>query len=111
MPPLRIGIVGAGIMGDMHGRVFARQSDCQLAAVCDLALEKAQTLAGKLGAPAAFASCEAMRAATPLDVVSICTPDSVHAAPAASRASRWTARSASPASWRRSTAPSTPAGR
>ncbi len=82
MPPLRIGIVGAGIMGDMHGRVFARQPDCQVAAVCDPVLEKAQALAGKLGVPAAFGACETMLAAAPVDVVSICTPDFAHAAPA-----------------------------
>ncbi len=40
----RIGIVGAGIIGISHKNAIMKNSDCYLAAVCDVALEKAKSL-------------------------------------------------------------------
>ena len=36
----RIGIVGAGIIGASHKAAIMKNSDCCLAAVCDVVIEK-----------------------------------------------------------------------
>ena len=42
---IRIGIVGAGIIGASHKNAITEHKDCCLTAVCDISLEKAQHLA------------------------------------------------------------------
>ena len=42
---LRIGVVGAGIIGDAHKKAIEKSSDSCMAAVCDLDIEKAKALA------------------------------------------------------------------
>ncbi len=81
MKTLRVGIVAAGIMGELHARIYRNHPECQLVAVVDHNLERAQAMATHYGIPAVFASTEAMLAGTDVDVVSVCTPDFAHAAP------------------------------
>ncbi len=79
MTKLRIGIVAAGIMGEMHAKIYSRHPACQLVAVADHNLDRAKALAGKFGIPGVFASYEEMLAKAEVDVVSVCTPDFAHA--------------------------------
>ena len=82
MTKLRIGIVAAGIMGEMHAKIYSRHPDCEVAAVADSNLDRAQALAGKFNIPVAFSSVQEMLAGAEVDVVSVCTPDFAHAEPA-----------------------------
>lgn len=81
MDKLRIGIVGAGIMGQLHARVYRTHPQCQMVAVSDPNGERAQALAGQFAIPSVYDACDEMLAAARLDVVSVCTPDFAHAAP------------------------------
>jgi predicted dehydrogenase len=79
---LKIGIVGAGIMGQLHAQVYRSHPQCELVAVCDYSPEKAQAFAERFAVPQMFASHQAMLAGADLDMVAVCTPDSAHAGPA-----------------------------
>ena len=73
----KIGIVGAGNMGRYHGQTIARQPGSRVVAVADSDLERAQTLAGALGAvvepdPRRLAERE------DVDAVMVTTPTSSH---------------------------------
>lgn len=41
---IKIGIVGAGIIGIEHKKAIMKNSDCTIAAICDLDIEKAKSL-------------------------------------------------------------------
>jgi len=43
--PIRIGLIGAGRMGNTHARILRSQGQAQIVADCDLIPEKAQALA------------------------------------------------------------------
>ncbi len=73
---LSVGVIGAGAMGSTHARHWARVPGVRVKAVADLELEKAQRVAGSVGAQA-FASAEALLGAG-CDIVSVCTPTDSH---------------------------------
>jgi UDP-N-acetyl-2-amino-2-deoxyglucuronate dehydrogenase len=74
---IKFGIVGCGRIAQRHAEHIVNVG--QLIAVCDTDLVKANTLAEKYGAKA-FGSLEEMLAAEPeLGVVSVCTPNGLHA--------------------------------
>lgn len=82
MKTLRIGIVGAGIMGETHARVYQMHPQCQLVAVCDRNQERARALVAKFNIPQIFETHQEMLAGADLDLISVCTPDFAHAEPA-----------------------------
>ncbi len=71
---LRIGIIGAGLMGEWHAQRWQRLP-VKIAGFYDVSPENAAALAGKFSAPP-FASLEALVQAA--DVVQICTPSVFH---------------------------------
>jgi len=74
----RLALVGAGVIGTLHGAVIGALSDrIDLVAVVDLQLEKAEKLAAAHGAKA-FGSLTEALAAADVDVVTICTPTGNH---------------------------------
>jgi UDP-N-acetyl-2-amino-2-deoxyglucuronate dehydrogenase len=74
---LKFGIVGCGRIAQRHAEHIQKAGI--LTAVCDIDASKATALAEKYRAPA-FESMEDMLEARPdLDVVSICTPNGLHA--------------------------------
>jgi predicted dehydrogenase len=79
MANLRIGIVGAGIMGRWHAGVYKDHPQCQLVAVCDFDQQRAQALRDEFGMAHVFRTHQEMLEGAPLDVVSVCTPDFAHA--------------------------------
>ena len=81
MKTLRIGIVGAGIMGRLHARVYRNHPDCEIVAVGDPNKANAEKLASEFNIPGVFESHRAMLEGADLDVVSVCTPDFAHAEP------------------------------
>lgn len=87
MRPLKVGIIGAGIMGELHARVYQNNPLTETVAVADLNIERAKEMASKFHLESVYRSYEEMLASNALDIVSICTPDFAHAAPAIAAAS------------------------
>jgi predicted dehydrogenase len=87
--PLRVGVVGAGVMGERHARIYASLPDVELAAVCDTREDVARRLARETGA-AACTDFRVLLARDDVDAVSVCTPDGDHRGPceAAARAGK-----------------------
>ncbi|NNC11557.1 Gfo/Idh/MocA family oxidoreductase [Planctomonas sp. JC2975] len=79
--PLRIGVIGAGIMGSDHSRAIAGSTHgAVLEAVADIDLARAQALAAELGAPLAVADPLELIAADAVDAVVVASHDSTHTA-------------------------------
>jgi myo-inositol 2-dehydrogenase/D-chiro-inositol 1-dehydrogenase len=76
--PVRIGVIGAGRIGQVHAAFLTgRVKGAQLAGVHDVRPEQARALAGRLGVPA-FESVEAMLADPEVDAVAVCSSTDTH---------------------------------
>jgi myo-inositol 2-dehydrogenase/D-chiro-inositol 1-dehydrogenase len=75
MNKLNVGIVGAGYMGSLHAKILRQDERVRVAAIHDLAHERAQTCAQEYGAQA-VESPEALIDA--VDAVFITTPNTKH---------------------------------
>lgn len=78
--PLRIGVLGCGMISDMHFNAWSRCKGAKVVAVCDPALDRAAARATQYGIAAPYASPEQMLAEAALDAVDIITPRETHAA-------------------------------
>jgi len=77
---IRVGVIGVGVMGSDHARALQHVvSGATVSAVTDLAADRADALAGELGARA-FGSADELIAADEVDAVVIASPDHRHAA-------------------------------
>jgi UDP-N-acetyl-2-amino-2-deoxyglucuronate dehydrogenase len=77
---VRVGIVGAGLIGQIHAAAVKTLPEAVLTAVCDLVPGKASEFAaGQSPAPAAFDDLSAMLGAGLVDAVCVCTPHPQHA--------------------------------
>jgi len=74
---LRFGIIGCGVIGQIHAEALATLPDAQLVAVADSIPERAQELAEKFHVTP-FEDFQEMLAHEELDVVDICTPSGQH---------------------------------
>ncbi|MDZ4136009.1 MAG: Gfo/Idh/MocA family oxidoreductase, partial [Paracoccaceae bacterium] len=74
---LRIGLLGAGRIGQVHAHAIAATSGARLVAVCDALAPAAAALATLHGAE--VRSTDAILSATDIDAVLICTPTDTHA--------------------------------
>ncbi len=74
---LNICVVGAGLLGARHTRVFHEQADTQVTAIVDVNLARGAEVAGRYGA-AAFPSLSAALGTAAIDAVAIATPDHLH---------------------------------
>ncbi|WP_439575919.1 Gfo/Idh/MocA family oxidoreductase [Phreatobacter sp.] len=74
--PLRVGVVGLGVMGKNHARVLAELPGVVLAGVADPDLAQVEFVTSRLGCPG-YQSLEAMMAAG-LDAVTIAAPTQLH---------------------------------
>jgi UDP-N-acetyl-2-amino-2-deoxyglucuronate dehydrogenase len=76
--PVRLALVGAGVIGRHHGRVVRELGDrLELVAVVDLQRERAEELADECGGRPFTSLAEAL-AAVDVDVVTVCTPTGRH---------------------------------
>jgi predicted dehydrogenase len=78
---LTVGVVGAGLLGARHARVYAEMAGCRLAGVFDVDAGRAGAVAARHGVQA-FSSLEELLR-TGVQAVSIATPDHAHHDPAA----------------------------
>jgi predicted dehydrogenase len=76
---LKIGLIGAGMMGQVHARAYAHLSGARLAAVADIRAERAAEVAASHGAQQ-FATLDDLLTGSDVDVVDICLPTPLHAA-------------------------------
>lgn len=74
---MKIGLLGAGRIGCIHGMNVAEHKDAHLVAVADLHLPAAAALAERTGAKTA--TIEEILADKDIDAVVICTPTDMHA--------------------------------
>jgi myo-inositol 2-dehydrogenase/D-chiro-inositol 1-dehydrogenase len=77
MTTMRVGLLGAGRIGRIHGLNLAARTDTTLAAVADASQEAATALAAGTGA--ATATAEAILSDPGIEAVLICTPTDTHA--------------------------------
>ena len=73
---IRVGVIGAGVMGYHHARVYARQKNVELIGICDVHAGRAAGLARRHGV-AAFTNLKDLLALKPR-AVSIATPTLTH---------------------------------
>jgi myo-inositol 2-dehydrogenase/D-chiro-inositol 1-dehydrogenase len=74
---MKVGLIGAGRIGRIHGLNVAKHKNARLVTVADIHLPAATSLAEETGAQAA--SIEAILADKAIDAVLICTPTDMHA--------------------------------
>jgi predicted dehydrogenase len=74
--PLRVGVVGVGVMGSNHARVFTDLPGVELAGIADPDAKQREWVSGMLDCPA-FADVEELLAAG-IDAVTIAAPTHLH---------------------------------
>lgn len=79
MAKLKVAVVGAGILGSRHARVFHEQPDAELVAVADVNPERRQ-VAERFGAKF-YPDIQAVLANESVDAVAVATPDHLHREP------------------------------
>ena len=72
---VKVGVIGLGIMGSAHVRVYSRLEGCELVGICDSAASK-KYLAEKYGCKFFERFSDLLK--EDLDAISICTPTSTH---------------------------------
>ncbi|QDT16370.1 Gfo/Idh/MocA family protein [Alienimonas californiensis] len=77
MNPLRVGIIGLGI-GRKHIEGYRTHPGCEVVALCDLDENRLSNLSDEFRIAGKYRDTQAMYAEAKLDVVSICTPNSLH---------------------------------
>ncbi|GAB2720956.1 Gfo/Idh/MocA family protein [Paenibacillus thermoaerophilus] len=75
---VRFGIVGCGIIAELHAEAIRACPHAELAAVIDIDPERSRSFAEKHGIPHAFSDLGDMLSLPEIDVVSICTPSGLH---------------------------------
>jgi len=75
MTKIKIGFLGAGYIAGVHASVLARDERIEIAAVYDVAKERAEKLAGSVGADVAHSVAEALATC---DAIYITTPNTKH---------------------------------
>jgi myo-inositol 2-dehydrogenase / D-chiro-inositol 1-dehydrogenase len=76
---IRVGLIGAGIMGADHARIIATQiPGAKLQAVCDADAARAKSIADETGAADAVSDPLAVIASSAVDAVMIASPDATH---------------------------------
>ncbi len=75
---IKVGLVGAGFMGEMHANCHIAAKGGKLAAVCDVRKENAKKLAD-LAKAEVFTDYDKMLAEADIDMVDVCLPTNMHA--------------------------------
>ena len=76
---VRVGLVGAGIWGTIHARVYRSLQDAELVAISDCDLSKAEKLSAELGGNIElYRNHEELLADRRIDAVSVVVPDFAH---------------------------------
>ena len=76
---LKMSIVGAGIWGENHIRIYQKHPFAEVVAICDMNHKKAKEVADKYGIAGVYSDYDKMFAESGCDAVAIVTPDFAHA--------------------------------
>ena len=87
MAKVRVAVIGAGILGSRHARVFHEHDQSETVAVVDVDETRAKTVADRHGARA-YTSLDALFGTEELDALAIATPDHLHREPAVAALTR-----------------------
>ncbi|UJP08890.1 Gfo/Idh/MocA family oxidoreductase [Microbacterium sp. KUDC0406] len=75
---MRVGVVGAGYWGPNLARNFAISPDWELAVICDLDAERAQSVADRVGGVPISTSLDEVLADPTIDAIAVATPARTH---------------------------------
>jgi predicted dehydrogenase len=76
---VRVGVLGAGAWAEFaHCPGYKRDPRCELVAIADPVIEKAEAFAEKFGIPNVYDSHRALIAREDIDLVDVCTPSATH---------------------------------
>jgi len=78
MRKIRVGVVGAGIMGQQYARIYGCHPLAEVTAIASRGEKRLNETADKLGIPARYTDFGRMLAEAPLDAVCVATPDYAH---------------------------------
>ncbi|CAN7400829.1 Gfo/Idh/MocA family oxidoreductase [Paenibacillus sp. LjRoot153] len=79
MSKIRIGVIGAGSISEMHLKSYHNNPDAELYAICDLNEERAKAKAEKYGIRHIHTDYKKLLADEAVDAISICTWNNSHA--------------------------------
>ena len=79
MMGIKVGVIGAGSISEMHFESYKNNEEVTTYAVCDLNEERAKAKAEKYGAEKYFTNYHDLLAVPEIDAVSICTWNNTHA--------------------------------
>ena len=75
MSKVKIGIIGTGYIGNVHGRIYSNDDRCEIAALFDIKREKAERTAKTIGGKVCASREELFEIC---DAVLVCTPNKTH---------------------------------
>jgi len=76
---VRVGVLGAGAWAEFaHCPGYKRDARCELVAIADPIIERAQAFADKFGIPRVYSSHADLIACEDIDLVDVCTPSATH---------------------------------
>ena len=76
---VKVGVLGAGAWAEFaHCPGYKRDARCELVAIADPMIERAQAFAEKFDIPNVYSSHEELIAREDLDLVDVCTPSATH---------------------------------
>ena len=75
MDKVRIGIIGTGYVGNVHGRIYARDERAEIAALYDIIPERAEKTAKSIGGKVCSSREELLEKC---DAVLVCAPNKTH---------------------------------
>ncbi len=76
---MNVALIGCGGVADVHMKILSRIENVKVAAVCDLNLERAKSIAYRFDVKKTYTDYEELLRLENLDLVDICTPVSTHA--------------------------------
>ena len=79
MNKVKMAIVGAGIWGENHARIYNAHPFAEVVALCDMNLEKARDVAHRVNIPQVYSDYNEMFEKSGCDAVAVVTPDFLHA--------------------------------
>jgi predicted dehydrogenase len=79
MAKVKIGVIGAGSISDVHLTAYRNNNEAEIAAICDLNEHRAKEKAGKYGASKVYTDYRELLANKEIDAVSVCTWNNTHA--------------------------------
>jgi predicted dehydrogenase len=79
--PIRFGVIGVGLWGEVHAEIYSRHPYATLTAVCDRDGERAKEIAERCGAARVYTDFKDLATDPDIDAVAVVTPDFAHREP------------------------------